>query len=174
MIKRLHQELNLIPEKHKDIIESTVKELEFIEKGISRYNRKTGVLYIRNDFTEGELVHECGHAIETKLDLYHNDKFLKVLNNGLEDITPFDIIDDDSFVELVQRIENDKFISDYQSVLYPEDIDGIEQVNYENGTFNTKVLGECFSEGYREYLINPQNLSEKDKELFDFINDKMV
>ena len=174
VVKRLHQELNLIPEKHKDIIESTVKELEFIEKGNSRYNRKTGVLYIRSDFTEGELVHECGHAIETKLDLYHNDKFLKVLNNGLEDITPFDIIDDDSFVEPVQRIENDKFISDYQSVLYPEDIDGIEQVNYENGTFNTKVLGEYFSEGYREYLINPQNLSERDKELFDFINDKMV
>lgn len=70
---------------------------------------------------------------------YFNDEFLKILNNGLEEITPFDIInDEDNFVEHVQRLENDKFVSLYQGFLYETDIDGNETVN--NYSLNIKCL----------------------------------
>lgn len=108
--QRFNKEISLIPESHRNIINSAVNEVRLIDTGNSRYDRKKGILYLRTDFIEGELVHEIGHVIETKLDLYHNKEFLNALNNGLGDITPFDIIDDDSFVEPITRIENPKFI----------------------------------------------------------------
>lgn len=173
IIEKLNQELMLMPENHKNIIKSTVREIELITSGNSRFNRKTGVLYLDKDFIEGELIHEFGHAIETRLDLYHNEEFLKVLNNGLEDITPFDIIDDeDSFIIPVQRLESDKFISEYQGFLYETDIDGNERIN--DFSLNTKCLGEYFSEGYRVYLTNPELLKSKDIDLYNFINKKLV
>ena len=171
--ERFDREVSLIPESHRDIIKSAVNEVRLIDTGNSGYDRKQGVVYLRTDFIEGELVHEIGHAIETKLDLYHDDEFLSVLNNGLEDITPFDIIDDDSFVRTITRIENHKFVSEYQGFLYEFDIDGIERFNSEDFTFNLKCLGEYFSEGYRVYLTNPQILKDKDVGLYNFINKRL-
>ena len=172
--ERFDREASLIPESHRDIIKSAVNEVRLIDTGNSGYDRKQGVVYLRTDFIEGELVHEIGHAIETKLDLYHDDEFLSVLNNGLEDITPFDIIDDDiTFAKEVQRIEAEKFISEYQGYIYLEDIDGAEQINYTSGKLNIKALGEYFSEGYREYLTNPDNLYKRDKKLFNFIKERI-
>ena len=171
--QRFNKEISLIPESHRNIINSAVNEVRLIDTGNSRYDRKKGILYLRTDFIEGELVHEIGHVIETKLDLYHNKEFLNALNNGLGDITPFDIIDDDSFVEPITRIENPKFISEYQVYLYEFDIDGMERFNSEDFTFNLKCLGEYFSEGYRVYLTNPQILKSKDAELYNFINKRL-
>ena len=171
--QRFNKEISLIPESHRNIINSAVNEVRLIDTGNSRYDRKKGILYLRTDFIEGELVHEIGHVIETKLDLYHNKEFLNALNNGLGDITPFDIIDDDSFVEPITRIENPKFISEYQGYLYEFDIDGMERFNSEDFTFNLKCLGEYFSEGYRVYLTNPQILKSKDAELYNFINKRL-
>ena len=121
-------------------------------------------------FIEGELVHEIGHAIETKLDLYHNKEFLNVLNNGLEDIGIFDIIlDESSFSIPVTRIINPKFISEYQGFVYEYDIDGLNYIN--ENVFNIKCLGEYMSEGYREYIINPENLRKHDLRLYNFIKE---
>ncbi len=69
----------------------------------SHYDRREGVLYLLEDFIEGEAIHEIGHAIETALDLYHDEKFLKVLSSGLEDIRPFDIIEYDTFPRLIDK-----------------------------------------------------------------------
>ena len=172
--QRFNREISLIPESDRNIINSAVNEVRLIDTGSSGYDRKQGDVYLRTDFIEGELVHEIGHAIETKLDFYHDDEFLNVLNNGLEDITPFDIIDDDiTFAKEVQRIEAEKFISEYQGYIYLEDIDGAEQIDYTSGKLNIKALGEYFSEGYREYLTNPDNLYKKDKELFNFIKGRI-
>ena len=174
IIKRLNYEMNLISNNHKDIIKSEVKSIEFVGDESSRYDRKKGILYLRKDFIPGELIHEFGHAIETNLDLYHNQKFLDILENGLEDITPFDIIEDmETFVEPVYRLDVPKFISEYQGFIYPYDTDGKEHIFYDIGIVNIKCLGEYFSEGFREYTINPNNLSKKDKKLFDFIKGLM-
>ena len=102
---------------------------------------------------------------------YFNDEFLKILNNGLEEITPFDIInDEDNFVEHVQRLENDKFVSLYQGYLYESDVDGKERLDTDTFTLNAKCLGEYFSEGYRVYLTNPELLKSKDLKLYNFIS----
>ena len=71
--QRFNKEISLIPESHRNIINSAVNEVRLIDTGNSRYDRKKGILYLRTDFIEGELVHEIGHAIETKLDLYHDN-----------------------------------------------------------------------------------------------------
>ena len=171
IIKRLNYEMNLISDNHKDIIKSEVKSIEFVGDESSRYDRKKGILYLRKDFIPGELIHEFGHAIETNLDLYHNQKFLDILENGLEDITPFDIIEDmETFVEPVQRLDVPKFISEYQGFIYEVDTDG-NGIILSSGKFNIKSLGEYFSEAYREFYTNPYNLKQKDFNLYKFIEE---
>lgn len=171
IIKRLNYEMNLISNNHKDIIKSEVKSIEFVGDESSRYDRKKGILYLRKDFIPGELIHEFGHAIETNLDLYHNQKFLDILENGLEDITPFDIIEDmETFVEPVQRLDVPKFISEYQGFIYEVDTDE-NGIILSSGEFNIKSLGEYFSEAYREFYTNPYNLKQKDFNLYKFIEE---
>lgn len=171
IIKRLNYEMNLISDNHKDIIKSEVKSIEFVGDESSRYDRKKGILYLRKDFIPGELIHEFGHAIETNLDLYHNQRFLDILENGLEDITPFDIIEDmETFVEPVQRLDVPKFISEYQGFIYEVDTDG-NGIILSSGKFNIKSLGEYFSEAYREFYTNPYNLKQKDFNLYKFIEE---
>lgn len=73
------------------------------------------------------MIHELGSSIGNRLDLYHDEKFLKVLNNGLEDITWDDIItDEDTFAHPVDllNIANGKFVTDYQRRVYEEDYEG--------------------------------------------------
>lgn len=48
-------------------------------------------------------------------------------------------------------------------------MDKNDMIDYKNSKLNTKCLGEYFSEGYREYLMNPKNLKAKDIELYEFI-----
>lgn len=64
---------------------------------------------------------------------------------------------------------SDKFISVYQRRVYEGDIDSNPRINYSDMMFNVRTLGEYFSEGYREYIENRQNLKTKDSNLFYFI-----
>ncbi len=170
VLDRLNKELSLIPNEHRGIIKSSVKELVFIKEGNSHYDRREGenILYLLEDFIEGEAIHELGHAIETALDLYHDEEFLEVLSSGLEDIRPFDIIYDDTFPIPIYRVENPKFISDYQGCIYECDIDYNGRLR-DDKTFNVKCFAEYFSEGYREYVYNLKNLEKRDNKLVNFI-----
>lgn len=168
VLEQINSEIALLPESHKRIIENEVNEIRIDADGNSRYDRKKGVLYLARELEEGELIHELGHAIETSLDLYHNERFLVVLRIGLSEVTPWDIIDDyKNFDKPIKRLENHKFISMYQGRIYIHDIDGNGYII--GNKFNGKCLGDYFSEGYREYFFNPQNLKSKDRELYDFI-----
>lgn len=171
-LKNLKDEYNLIPAKHLKILENYIEKIEMIgsdHEEPSHYDRNKKILYLRNDFILGEMVHEMGHALETVLDFVHNEDYLKVLENGLSNITPEDVIlDKENFVKDIKRISNKKFISIYQGMIYPKDSEGNKPFGAD-GKFNIKVLGEYFSEGYREYLQNPNNLKEKDPKLYEFI-----
>lgn len=164
-------ELNLVPKSHRDILKAYVNEIQLTNSGNSCYHRENKIVYINiNNLEKGEIIHELGHAIETKLDLYHNDKFLEVLNSGLENVVLSDLkLDTESFNIDVELLENPKFISKYQGLMYEYDIDRIERIDYNSWKVNMKTLGEYFSEGYREYLINPINLKNHDKKLYNFI-----
>lgn len=179
---RLLNDLNLLSSKHLDIILSETKKIEIIKDGASCYYRNRNILYLLEYFDSGDLIHELGHVIETKLDLYHNSLFLSILYNGLEEVSPFDIIEDDGFIIIkdgkeiekkIRRLDmsNSKFISEYQQQIYKTDIDGDSPIDYDKYLFNPKVLGDYFSEGYREYHQNPDNLKIKDIELYNFIKE---
>lgn len=172
ILKNLKDEYNLIPAEHLKILENYIEKIEMIgsdHEEPSHYDRKKKILYLRNDFIPGEMIHEMGHALETALDFIHNEDYLKVLEDGLSNITPEDVIlDKENFIKDIKRISNKKFISIYQGMIYPKDSEGNEPFDADK-KFNTKVLGEYFSEGYREYLQNPNNLKEKDPKLYEFI-----
>ncbi|WP_132995814.1 phage minor head protein [Sporanaerobacter acetigenes] len=173
-VDTIRKELDLVPEKHREIIKDTAKEITIVSEGNSRYDRNEGIIYILENPDKGEVVHELGHAIETKLDLYHDDEFLKILNNGLENINLSNFEEDHSYPNSIWKLTGvDKFISDYQSRLYDNDIDGKPRIDYANMTINTKTLGEYFSEGYSEYIKNPDNLKHKDESLYNFIKGRI-
>ncbi len=81
------------------------------------------------------------------------------------------IKEDSTFTEMIEIVENKKFISKYQGRIYNNDMYGNSRIDYKNGKINIKSLGEYFSEGYREYFQNPEHLKEKDVKLYNFIKE---
>lgn len=175
----IEHDLNLIPQNHRDILLSEVKRFIVDGTGNSRYDRANKTLYIREEFMGFELIHELGHAIETRLDFYNNPKYLAIRNNGLENVTTdditevlFDSIIDGEVKEITVKLldpKNSKFISDYQQMLYKKDLEGKDRIIGDKINLNT--LGEYFSEGYREYFEDPNNLKIKDIKLYNFIKE---
>lgn len=134
----------------------------------SFYDRKENKIYIidGDDLTEGEIIHEIGHAIETKLNILNDTEYIRVRNLGLENYNKASI---EYNKELdMNGIKNTKFISDLQGKIYNRDLQGNLRT-YSNGNLNTNCLGDYFSEGFREYIENKENLLNKDKRLFEYI-----
>lgn len=164
-VKAIQNDLAMIPENHRKLLSETVKEIRIVNKGASNYNRKTGVVNILEGMEEGELVHELGHALETKLNLYKNKVFKAILKNALKGKTPMDIYwDINIFVISTWILTSDNFISEYQGKVY-------EDAGFmgDDGELNLDAFGEYFAEGYREYVQNPEHLKKKDPELYNFI-----
>ena len=134
----------------------------------SFYDRKENKIYIidGNNLTEGEVIHEIGHAIETKLKILNDVEYIRIRNIGLENYNKASI---EYNKELdMNGIKNTKFISDLQGKIYNRDLQGNLRT-YSNGNLNTNCLGDYFSEGFREYIENKENLLNKDKRLFEYV-----
>lgn len=115
------------------------------------------------------MIHEYGHALEAALELYDQPRFQQVLYHGLENITKDDIIvDNDTFVKKVLRIESPKLISVYQGRLYEQY--GI----YQGERVSLYGMREYFSEGFREYFENPENLKAHDPMLYAYLKELMT
>lgn len=162
--KRIESDLVLIPSGHRRILE---QEGVIVQTGheISRYNRKNKVIQVGKNPVPGEVVHEVGHAIETKLDLYNDKTFLKVLHRGTESVSMENVIYDmEAFGRPITRVEIEKLISEYQGRLY-EDVG----IFTDDMKVNLMAMREYFSEGYREFIMSPERLKRKDRALFDYI-----
>ena len=177
-MKLILSELEKLKEVHQDLLK---KAGVVIKTGgdKSRYDRAKKIIILARNVKPGEVIHEAAHAIETELDLFHNEEFIRVVENGiaLEEISLVignDIRITDEFedkIYILDRQDITKFISRYQARVYREDIDGEGWVSYDGAKpkFNAKCLGEYFSEGYKEYIMNPGNLKLKDIILYEFI-----
>lgn len=141
-------------------------------RGNSYYDRKDNIIYVLDDSNENEILHEIGHAVETKLDLLHNKEYINIQQKGLEKINPItDINKIEGYGENDFVIDTGKFISEYQRRVYENDIDGNTVIDYNNFNFNTKTLGEYFSEGFRCYFKENKLLKRKDIELYKYIEE---
>ena len=154
-------------------IQRLVKDTKFaISKSNSCYDRNKDVIYLLNDSSKYEILHEIGHAIETKLDLLHDKKYIEIQKNELEDIN---IVTDTQNIKYYQdnMFLNDtgKFISEYQRRIYDNDIDNNYIIDYDTYKFNTRTLGEYFSEGFRCYFEENNLLKRKDIELYNYIKE---
>lgn len=165
------REMRHIPEKHWQELHDYVKEIRIDAKGPSRYNRDTRVIYLKGSAGKGDLIHEIGHALETKLKLYEREDYQAVRDQGLPDkISVFskDIVKETcEGGRTIRILKNDKFVSDYQGYIYANDFRG--EKDFVDGYLNKNALAEYFSEGYRCYCSNPEMLKEKDKALYNYI-----
>lgn len=167
--KMVNEVLDDMPKSIKKIIDNI--SIEGNSK-ISGYNRKLNQINLTDDATKYEIIHELGHAIETKLDIYNSPYFIDIIKDN---ISEFDIItaytDTTSYEQEIDIVNNIKFISEYQGRIYNFDMYGNERYNNSTHEFNYKVFGEYFSEGFREYFENNKNLLKKDKKLFNYIKE---
>lgn len=152
-----------------DILKDTKYE---ISNTNSYYDRKNNIIHLLKDSNEYEILHEIGHAIETKLDILHDKDFINIQRKDLENINL--ITDLQSIKEYQDNIfikDTGKFISDYQRRVYEYDIDSNYFLNYNTYKFNEKTLGEYFSEGFRCYFEENKLLKRKDIELYNYIKE---
>ena len=154
-------------------IQRLVKDTKFtISKSNSCEDRNKDVISLVDDSSKYEILHEIGHAIETKLDLLHDKKYIEIQKNGLEDIN---IVTDTQNIKYYQdnMFLNDtgKFISEYQRRIYDNDIDNNYIIDYNTYKFNTRTLGEYFSEGFRCHFEENKLLQRKAIELYNYIKE---
>ena len=121
--------------------------VEIIGKGKNNHYLN-GKLYLLNDVTEEEIIHEIGHIIEEKLDIVNDKKYQTILKDSIgkidvfnNTIGPIDGYDSNKYEFL---LSGDKFISDYQRRVYNIDINKKDRIDYLHGTFNYNV--------FRDYL----------------------
>lgn len=171
LVQYFKREMKHIPEKHWKELHDYVKEVRIDAKGPSRYNRDTKVIYLKGSAGRGDLTHEIGHALETKLKLYDREDYQAVRNQGLPDkISVFskDVVEETrEGGRTIRILKNDKFVSDYQGYINPADQYGGK--DFPNGYLNKRTLIEYFSEGYRFYCVYPEILKQKDRTLYDYI-----
>ena len=143
--------------------------VEIIGKGKNNHYLN-GKLYLLNDVTEEEIIHEIGHIIEEKLDIVNDKKYQTILKDSIgkidvfnNTIGPIDGYDSNKYEFL---LSGDKFISDYQRRVYNIDINKKDRIDYLHGTFNYNVFRDYLPEGLRCYMIDRKLLKIKNIELY--------
>lgn len=152
-------------------IQELIKDTKFeISKTNSCYDRKQDVIYLLKDSDKYEILHEIGHTIETKLDILHDKEYIDIQNKELENIN---VVTDTQNISYYQDNmflkDTGKFISEYQRRIYDNDIDNNYIINYNTYSFNSRTLGEYFSEGFRCYFQENKLLKRKDIDLYNYI-----
>ncbi len=164
---RLEKEVSRIPESHQEFLESAGVELEVVSGGNSFYDPRNRTIYLTDNFESFEGVHEIAHALEDLLDIWETPEFRKLVERVASEHPEKDIIwDKDTFVKPIRRINDRRFVSEYQGRVYSDFGETLD------GHVNPDALWDYFSEGYRCFFENPKLLLEKDPDLFDYIKER--
>lgn len=157
-LRRMIAEKQMLPREHISLLNNEVTEVQIVEQGHSSFNSRTKVLTMQKDFVKGEYIHECGHAMyyALGLDKGSDARYNRIVEKVIES----------SIVKVFERegvkyyaLDGPHIISDYQGWVGTR----------ESSEISPEMLREYFSEGYREYFVNPENLKRKDLDLFNFI-----
>lgn len=148
--------------------------IEIIGKGKNNHYLN-GKLYLLNDATEEEIIHEIGHIIEEKLEIANDNKYQSILKNSIGEIDVFN-----NSIGSIKGYEPDKyeflltgknFISDYQRRVYNIDINKNDRIDYMKGRFNYNVFRDYLPEGLMCYMTDKQLLKMKDIDLYKYIEE---
>ena len=166
-LKAVEAKMELIPEKHRMVIENTIKSVTASsKKGVSSYNPKTKVLKLDPDTADQSIIHECGHVLADAYGIYDDPEFIGILTDGL-DLSSGYILENEYVPEIddyVFYIRNTKFLSNYQGRCY------IKMSNFDfNAPIDPKCMQEYISVAFEEYFENPTNLQKYDIKLYKYI-----
>ncbi len=118
-IKQIETELQRIPEKHRNVIEQTVKHVAIAQTSDGSYNAASKTLKLKPGVIHETFIHECGHILADAYKVYDDPEFIDILCDGL-DLNPYSIIPiyyepKKSYVFLVS---SEKFVDPYQGRCY--------------------------------------------------------
>lgn len=165
----IEKELSVLPQAQREAAERQITAIHVTnDPDKSGYDPRTKEILMSPKWKAGDVIHEYGHALERELDLQHNAKYKTLRKKGLDlaDLSKV-MYDDTTYTEKIYYFENEKFVSVYQGRIYVHPEYGIFS---KSGTsVNSNMMLEYFSEGYREYYTNPDNLKLHDPDLYEFI-----
>lgn len=160
--------LKILPENFKKTIRGTT--IKISDDGISYYNETKDVLYLRKNVNRYEIIHEFGHVYDKKANLFNDTEFVNIISEQFKNLTYNNYklekhINGARLFHLNKKVPG--FISEYQSVLYP--LVNKEYAFLDDYKINIYNAKEFFSEGLKEYFLNPGHLEKVNFELFRYI-----
>lgn len=139
----------------------------------SGYLHSQKAIYITEDATRGEIIHEVGHYLEyTVFDQKKVDALKKHLVQGLtkDDIIIKTGVNSSGQKAKVFLLQSDRFANEYQSRLY---VDRIEEALLPDGSINTDVLGEVISVAVEKYYTFPKTLKKWFPEMYELVEETL-
>ncbi|MEG0847732.1 MAG: hypothetical protein RSF92_11270, partial [Niameybacter sp.] len=161
--------MKLMPKRDLDLLKDFKLTINEKTEGPNNYRRHTAFKYIvdssinlKENAGPGTFAHEYAHFASDRIELYHHKEFLDVLKNAVEGSKLGEIsIRGTKYI----CIESNKFVSPYQGRIYIEARDF--NVNFDK--IDISELQEYISVGYKTYIIDPDNLYQKDKMLYNYL-----
>lgn len=141
--------------------------------GASQYDYTHDILYIAKGADKTTVIHEIGHMVENKL--MDSSKIAALRKGMVGNVNVFEIVPEvyeDTYSNIVEvlLLKKNTFISDYQGRIYVEANDIFEAFE-PDGRFKDDLLWEFVSEGFRQYMEDPEVIKDKCPELFTLIEE---
>lgn len=167
---KVEKEIQRLPQEQIDILNKNGVQIVQEDGVNSYYHPLEKEIHLVPEFEDYECVHELSHAIEDLTGVWEDKEFRQIIEEVALSHTADDVIHDTiNYTKPIYRIEDARFISEYQGRIYEEGT-----ILTENGLVNPDALWDYFSEGYVCFFKNPSLLKEKDYDLYSFIKRKVV
>lgn len=167
--KMVEDTIGAMPSRVVTAMSSTVIEIGVA--GASQYDYIKDKMYIAQNATKTEIIHEIGHLVDNKL--LDEDAVLPIKKKYLQGTSMFGLKkvtyhDADNNPKDIFVVNTDKLVSEYQGRVYVEDItDAFD----EDLNLRYNKLKEFVSEAFREYIENPEKLEEKHLDMYNMIHE---
>ena len=165
----IEKELTRLPKEHREAAERQITRVRVVKgQEYSAYDPKTKEILLSDTRKAGDVIHEYGHALDRALKIYKDPTFRAIREDGLDLADSSKVVyDRGTYSEKVCLYLSEKFVTEYQGRIYEDLQDGI----YLPGTnkINPDMMKEYFSEGYRAYFMEPENLKKRDPMLYEYI-----
>ena len=165
-LQTLEDALDKLPDKHRDEIMNFVERIE-LGSTQDAYDTDNNIMFLQANTDMESVLHEIGHAFQTKNDLLNDLEFIQVMQNDMPGSLRWADLSLEEFANN-QRIHiytgrgSQKFVAQYQGRIYTESFTGFKSLN-------VRDLIEYFPEGFQYYFRKPDVLRTRDPMLFDFI-----